>query len=129
MNEDPMNNVNAPSQGTPLSVFQDELSKFKGGKKQKKFLYVILPIIIVVLIVGGYFIYHSIKINQEAKQGNEALLINAQRNQQVIDKMQEDGEAVPANLVNTANKVIESAKLNSEYGLSREEIEKLKQLN
>lgn len=129
MNEDSMtNSQNMPKTGTPLSVFQNELSKLHGENKRKKFLYVILPLILVVLIVGGYLVYRNIKIQKEKAILNENLTRNLQTNQKALDEI-ESGEAepVPNSLVRSANKLIESAKLDPNNGLNQEQLDALKE--
>lgn len=129
MNDEPMNDMTTQAKETPLSIFQNELSRFKNGQKNKNFLYVILPLIIIALLVGGYFTYRYFKIKEETKLMNQNLSNLIKSNEDILLQNKKDGVIVPIEAVNSANSVIEESKLNGKYGLSREEVEKIKNSN
>ena len=114
---------------TPLTVFQTELLKFKGGQKRKNFLTVGVPIIIIALLVGGYFTYYYLKLQSEKKALNADLANIVKLNEEILLKNQEQGIRVPDALVTEANNKIEETKLNGKYGISREELDKIKNSN
>jgi hypothetical protein len=127
MKDDTMNDM-APidKDVTPLSVFQNELLKFKGGQKRKSFLTIVLPIIVIALLVGGYFTYFYFKIKHEKQALNADLANIIKLNEAILAKNQQEGSRVPDALVTDANKKIEETKINGKYGVSREEIDKLR---
>lgn len=130
MKDDTMNDM-APvdKKVTPLTVFQTELLKFKGGQKRKNFLTIVLPLILIALVVAGYFTFYYYKLQNEKKALNADLANIIKLNEEILIRNQEQGIRVPDVLVTDANNKIEETKLNGKYGISREELDKIKNAN
>ena len=128
MIDDSMNDMTT-EKGTPLSIFNGELSKFRTGQKNKNFLFITLPLVVLVILVGGYFAYRYFSAKQESKILNQDLANIIQMNDAVILKNQKEGIEPSAKEIAEVQKGIEKSKLNTSYGISREEIEKIKKSN
>jgi uncharacterized protein YuzE len=130
MKDDTMNDM-APidKKVTPLTVFQTELLKFKGNQNRKNFLTVFIPMLIIAIVIGGYFVYSYYKLQREKDVLNQSLANTIKMNEDILIKNQQEGTKVSGFLVTEANNKIEETKLGGKYGLSPEQIEKIKNSN
>ena len=115
--------------GTPLSVFQNELSKFKDTQKHKNFMSMILPLTIVFLIVSSFLVYRYLTLKKETKLMNESLAAIIKTNEEILLKNKQEGVRVPDAVMGATYKTIEDTKLNGKYGISQEELDKIKNAN
>ncbi|OGI71697.1 hypothetical protein A3J61_02515 [Candidatus Nomurabacteria bacterium RIFCSPHIGHO2_02_FULL_38_15] len=117
------------AKGTPLSVFQNELSKFKDTQKHKNFMSMILPLTIVFLIVSSFLVYRYLTLKKETKLMNESLAAIIKTNEEILLKNKQEGVRVPDAVMGATYKTIEDTKLNGKYGISQEELDKIKNAN
>lgn len=129
MNDDLMNDVTIDKKPSPLSVFQSELLKFKDGQKRKQFLYIILPILIIALLAVGYFLYRNTQIKKEATLLDQNIANIVKANEEALLKNGGQGLNVSNQALSDANKRIEETKASGRYGISPEELEKIKNSN
>lgn len=131
MLEESMNDMVAPGAktGTPLSIFQSELSKFKSGQKRKNLIYVVLPLLAVGILIGGFLLYRHFDIQKDRKILNQNLSDEIRLNEEILISNQKNGISVPQPAVNDALKKMEKTKIENKYTLTPEEIERIKKSN